>query len=145
MTHFILNNVALAAMVAAFIIIEYNKFDHGTVHFESIHGKLGLITYILLFIQALVGVTQYFLPRLYGGKDQAKAIYKWHRLSGYVILTMMLATVCAATQTFTGMVTLDIKLWAVIVGAVSILIGIVPRIKKQKFGLAPELSGAFGQ
>ncbi len=143
--HFVLNNLALDAMVAALIIIEYNKFNHGAVHFDSIHGKLGLTTYTLLFIQALVGSTQYFLPKLYGGENRAKAIYKWHRLSGYVILTMMLATVCAATQTFTGMVTLDIKLWAVLVGAVLILIGIVPRIKKQKFGLVPKPSGAFGQ
>lgn len=133
-------------MIAAFIIIEYNKFNHGAVHFDSTHGKLGLITYILLFIQSLIGFTQYFFPRLYGSIDNAKAIYKWHRMSGYVILVMMLATASAATQTYTGMVTLDIKLWAVLVSSVLILIGVLPRIKKQKFGLAPKLnSGAFGQ
>jgi hypothetical protein len=133
-------------MIAAFVIIEYNKFNHNAAHFDSIHGKLGLTTYSLLFIQSLVGFTQYFVPRLYGGIDNAKAIYKWHRMSGYVILVMMLATASAATKTYTGMVTLDIKLWAVLVSSVLILIGVLPRIKKQKFGLAPKLnSGAFGQ
>jgi hypothetical protein len=144
--HFVLNNTALDAMIAAFVIIEYNKFAHGAVHFDSIHGKLGLITYILLGIQALFGFAAYFVPKIFGGVDAAKALYKWHRLSGYLILVMMLATVAAATQTYTGMYTLDIKLWAVLVSSVLILIGTLPRIKKQKFGLAvPQQSEAFVQ
>ncbi len=140
LVHFFTNLVAFNLLVASFVIIEYNKFSHGAVHFDSVHGKLGLITYILLFIQSAVGFTQYFVPQAYGGVDKAKSIYKWHRLSGYVILTMMLATVCAATRTYTGMVTLDIKLWAVLVSSVLILVGILPRIKKQKFGLAQKPS-----
>jgi hypothetical protein len=132
-------------LTAGVVIIEYNKFAHEAVHFESVHGKLGLITYALLLIQSVVGFTQYFVPQLYGGVDNAKAIYKWHRMSGYIILVMMLATACAATQTVTGGVTLDIKLWAVLVSSVLILIGVLPRIKKQKFGFVPKPSGASGQ
>jgi hypothetical protein len=145
LVHFFTNMVAIDLMIAAFVIIEYNKFNHDAVHFDSVHGKIGLTTYILLLIQSTVGVTQYFVPQLYGGVSNAKSIYKWHRISGYVILTMMLATVCAATQTDTGMMTLDIKLWAVLVSSVLILIGVLPRIRKQKFGLGPKSSGAFGQ
>jgi len=145
LVHFFTNMVAIDLMIAAFVIIEYNKFSHDAVHFDSVHGKLGLTTYILLLIQSTVGFTQYFTPQLYGGVDNANSIYKWHRLSGYVILTMMLATVCAATQTETGMITLDIKLWAVLVSSVLVLVGVLPRIKKQKFGLAPKPSDAFGQ
>jgi len=144
-THFALNQLALDALIAAFIIIEYNKFDHGAVHFTSVHGVLGLVTYILLLIQALVGFTAYFVPKLYGGEDKAKSLYKWHRLSGYIVLILTLATVCAATQTDTGRDFLHLRLWAVLVSSVLILIGIIPRVKKQKFGLAPRSSGAFGQ
>lgn len=85
------------------------------------------------------------MPRLYGGTEKAKALYKWHRLSGYVILTLLLSTVAAATQTDFNKTTLDIKLWAVLISAVLILIGVVPRIKKQKLGLGLKPSGAFGQ
>jgi uncharacterized membrane protein YfhO len=85
------------------------------------------------------------VPRLYGGTEKAKALYKWHRLSGYVILTLLLSTVAAATQTDFNKTTLDIKLWAVLISAVLILIGVVPRIKKQKLGLGLKPSGAFGQ
>jgi hypothetical protein len=132
-------------MIAAFVIVEYNKFNHNGIYFESIHGKLGLTTYILLVIQSLVGFTQYFVPRVYGGVDNAKAIYKWHRMSGYVILVMMLVTVSAATQTSYNSDVLDIKLWAVLVSSILILIGVLPRIKKQKFGAFPKPSGTFGQ
>jgi hypothetical protein len=117
------------------IVIEYNKFAHNGTHFVSAHAILGLITYIFLGIQALVGFTAYFFPKLYGSVDNAKSLYKWHRLSGYIILVLMLATVSAATQTDYNKITLDIKLWAVLISAVLVLVGVLPRIKKQKLGL----------
>jgi len=144
--HFILNNLAIDLLIAGLVIIEYNKFAHNGTHFRSAHAILGLITYIFLFIQALVGFTQYFVPKLYGGVDEAKAVYKWHRISGYIILTMMLATAMAATQTDYNKTTLKIKIWAVGISAVLVLVGVLPRIKKQKLGIAgPKPSGAFGQ
>lgn len=143
--HFTLNNLALDALVAGLVIIEYNKISHGGIHFESPHAILGLITYILLTIQALVGFTQYFVPQLYGSVARAKSLYKWHRMSGYLVLVMMLATVAAATQTDFNKTTLHIRLWAVLVSAVLVLIGVLPRIKKQKFGLVPKPNGAFSQ
>ncbi len=146
-THFLLVNFGLDAFVGALVVIEVNKFAHDGIHFESPHAILGLTTYILLAIQTLVGFTQYYVPKLYGSVDKAKSIYKWHRISGYIILTLLLATVAAATQTTYNKTTLDIKLWAILVAAVLVLIGVLPRIKKQKLGLAPKplASGAFGQ
>jgi len=143
--HFTLNNLALDLLIAGLVIIEVNKFSHKGTHFESPHAILGLITYIFLAIQALVGFTQYFVPNLYGSVDKAKAIYKWHRISGYIILTLLLATAIAATQTDFNKTTLDIKIWAIIIAAALVLIGVLPRIKKQKLGLGPRPSNAFGQ
>lgn len=127
-------------------MIEYNKISHNGTHFESPHAILGLITYIFLAIQSFVGFTQYFAPKLYGSVDKAKSLYKWHRISGYVILVLLLATVIAATQTDYSKTTLHLKIWAVIITSLLVLIGILPRIKKQKLGLTgPKSSGAFGQ
>lgn len=146
LSHFSLNFVALDALIASLVIIEYNKFAHNGEHFRSPHAILGLITYVFLLIQSLVGFTQYFVPALYGGEANAKSIYKYHRLSGYIILLLMLATVAAATQTDFNKNVLHIKLWATLLTAVLVLVGIFPRIKKQKFGLTgPKASGAFGQ
>lgn len=116
------------------MIIEYNKFDHNGAHFESPHAILGLTTYILLILQAVAGITQYFAPGLYGGVDNAKALYKYHRLGGYVTLVLMLATVCAATQTDFNANVLGMQLWAVVVASVLVLVGVLPRVRMAKFG-----------
>jgi hypothetical protein len=133
--HSIDNGWALLALIAGLVIIEYNKISHGGTHFVSPHAILGLITYIFFIIQALVGFLQYFAPQVFGGEFKAKKLYKYHRISGYVLLVLSLATIAAATQTDFNLDTLHIKLWAVIVPSVLVLIGIIPRIKKQKLGL----------
>jgi len=132
--HAALNDVALLSALAGLVVIEYNKISHGGTHFVSPHAILGLITYILVLIQAVVGITQYFVPALYGGVENAKKLYKYHRVGGYVILLAMLVTVALATQTDYNKNVLQIQLWAVVVGAVILLIGVVPRIRLSKFG-----------
>jgi hypothetical protein len=134
LVHAALNNFALDAFLAALVIIEVNKFGHKGAHFESPHSILGLITYIVVFIQAALGITLYFFPGLYGGVDKAKSLYKWHRASGYVTLCLMLATALAATQTDYNKTTLNINLWAIVISVVLILAGVLPRIKKEKLG-----------
>lgn len=56
-------------------------------------------------------------------------------MSGYVLLVLSFATVAAATQTSFNTGVLKIQLWAVIVTAGIVLIGVLPRVKKQKLGL----------
>lgn len=96
---------------------------------------MGLITYIILLVQGIVGITQYYTPQLYGSVANAKKMYKYHRVSGYTVFVLMLATVCAATETDYNVNVLGMKLWVVIVASVITLVGIVPRIKKQKLGM----------
>ncbi|KAK4548896.1 hypothetical protein LTR36_008669 [Oleoguttula mirabilis] len=133
-SHAALNSTAALLAIAGLIIIEYNKISHKGAHFQSAHAILGLITYILVALQAVVGVTQYFLPGLYGGVDNAKALYKYHRAGGYLTLLVMLATVAAATQTDYNEKVLGIQLWAVVVAAVILVLGVGARIKPNKLG-----------
>lgn len=134
LVHAGLNDLALASGIAGLVVIEYNKIAHKGTHFVSPHAILGLITYILILTQAVIGFTQYFVPALYGGEENAKKLYKYHRVGGYLTLLMLLVTVCAATQTDFNKNVLKMQLWAVIVASVITLIGILPRMKKQKFG-----------
>lgn len=113
-THFTLNNLGVDLLIAGLVVIEVNKVRGGTHHFESVHGILGLTTYILLAIQAAVGVTSYFFPQVYGSVAKAKSLYKWHRLSGYLLLVLMLATVTSATKTTFNVNTLHIRFWAIL-------------------------------
>ncbi|KAL9006083.1 MAG: hypothetical protein Q9188_001156 [Gyalolechia gomerana] len=133
--HATLNVTSILTLLAALIVIEYNKISHGGTHFESPHAILGLITYILFFLQAIVGIAQYYIPSVFGGVDNAKSVYKYHRMSGYVLLTLSFATIAAATQTGFNKNVLHIALWAVLVASIITLVGVLPRIKKQKLGL----------
>jgi hypothetical protein len=132
--HFSLISLTVVTLIAGLAFIEYNKISHDGLHFKSPHAILGLITHFLIGIQALFGTTAYFAPRLYGSEGKAKSLYKWHRLSGYILLVVILATVCAATQTDYNIAISQIKLWAVILYSIMILVGVVKRIKKEKFG-----------
>lgn len=94
---------------------------------------MGLVTYILIFLQAAIGVAQYFFPRqVFGSVDKGKSIYKWHRLFGYFILIMEFATIAAATQTDYNVKVLHIRMWTVLLGVVLAMSGLYARIKKQK-------------
>lgn len=132
--HATLNLLAFLFLAAGVFIIEYNKLVNNGVHFHSVHGYLGVITSIILAVQYLVGFTIWATPVLYGGIDNAKAMYKYHRWSGYFILVLLLVTVCSATQTDYNENVLKMKLWSTILLSVLILVGIFPRIQKRKLG-----------
>ncbi|KAF2747085.1 hypothetical protein M011DRAFT_467975 [Sporormia fimetaria CBS 119925] len=126
--------IGISALLTGLIIIEINKRGPGHEHFASPHAILGLIFYITILIQAVVGFTQYSTPNLYGSVENAKAVYKYHRMAGYVIATLGLATVCAATWTDYVKKVAHIQHWAVIVASVLVLAGVLPRVRVQKFG-----------
>ncbi|RYN37579.1 hypothetical protein AA0119_g11848 [Alternaria tenuissima] len=136
--HFLFHAVGASALTAGLIIIEMNKAGPGHEHFESAHARLGLTFYILVYIQAIVGFTQYYVPQLYGSVDNAKSVYKYHRMAGYIIAVLGLATICAATWTTYNLNVGGIQHWAVIVASVLVLVGVVPRIRLSKFGIKTE-------
>jgi hypothetical protein len=125
--------LSLAGFISAFVVIEINKDPEHRL--TSIHGVLGFITYILIIIQALVGVAQFWIPKwVFGSVENGKKIYKYHRISGYVLLVLEFAAVAAATQTAYNISVLNIALWAVLVTSVITLLGIGARVKLSKFG-----------
>ncbi|KAI9764457.1 MAG: hypothetical protein M1840_008480 [Geoglossum simile] len=133
--HFIIISFSAFSLYAGLAVILYAKLSHPGTHLKSPHAILGAICYIFLFLQGLVGFTQYYTPRIYGGVGNAKKIYKYHRMSGYATLILLLVTVVAATQTEYIHDQIKIKLWAVTVSVVLVLVGVLPRIKKQKLGI----------
>lgn len=136
--HFLFHFIGTTALTAGLIVIEINKQGPGHEHFESPHARLGLAFYILVYLQGLVGFTQYFTPGIYGSEEKAKSIYKYHRVTGYIIATLGLATVCAASWTTYSLNVAHIQHWAVIVASVLVLVGVVPRIRLSKLGLKKE-------
>ncbi|KAF2135034.1 hypothetical protein P153DRAFT_362736 [Dothidotthia symphoricarpi CBS 119687] len=135
LAHALFHVFGATALTAGLIIIEMNKAGPGHEHFASAHARLGLIFYITVYLQAVVGFTQYYTPSLYGGVDNAKKIYKYHRVAGYLIATLGLATICAASWTTYSLGLAHIQHWAVIVASVLVLVGVLPRVRLSKFGL----------
>jgi hypothetical protein len=66
--------LGLGAFYAGLGIVEWHKKRNKIEHFESPHAILGIVIYVLLLLQAFVGFTQYFVPRLYGGVENAKSL-----------------------------------------------------------------------
>ncbi|KAH0605938.1 uncharacterized protein H6S33_004395 [Morchella sextelata] len=130
--HATLNGLAALSFFTALVIVIWHKQHSGIPHFESVHAYLGITIYGLLFIQAFVGFTQFFAPRIYGGVDNAKKLYKYHRVSGYVILLMYLVNVVLASRLPYGQKFIHLKTWGVVAAGVLVVIGAYPRIKKQK-------------
>ncbi|KIX03114.1 uncharacterized protein Z518_06664 [Rhinocladiella mackenziei CBS 650.93] len=133
--HSMFNSLAVAALIAGLVIIEMNKASHPETRFQSVHGKMALVAYVLIFIQWLIGCATFYTPELvFGTIDRAKSLYKYHRISGYILTVYLLAVIAAATSTAFNKNALHIKLWAVIVASVLVLAGVIPRIKKHKLG-----------
>lgn len=133
--HASLNLFAFLALVTGVTIIEYNKQASHGQHFHSAHGYLGVISAIVILLQYFVGFTMWATPQLYGGERGAKTIWKYHRYSGYLILMLLLVTVCYATGTDYNKNVLKIKPWATIILSLLIFVGVFPRIQKQKLGI----------
>ncbi|KAI6129172.1 hypothetical protein EV401DRAFT_1853068 [Pisolithus croceorrhizus] len=75
----------------AFMI--YNKSLHSAPHFTSWHGTFGIITVVCLLTQGLIGgASVWFGGAALGGGMKAKAVWKYHRLSGYIVFSLTLFT-----------------------------------------------------
>ncbi|KAJ6500444.1 hypothetical protein C8R45DRAFT_977715 [Mycena sanguinolenta] len=73
--------------------ISYNKYLHGAEHFKSWHGKFGILSMGWIFVQVLLGGgSVWFGGAAFGGGVKAKAIWKYHRLSGYVLFLLLILT-----------------------------------------------------
>jgi hypothetical protein len=135
LAHALLHFLGISALTAGLVVIELNKAGPGHEHFASAHARLGLAFYAFIYIQVLVGFTQYWVPQLYGGVERAKSVYKYHRMAGYAVTTLGLATVCAASWTTYSIGVAHLQHWAVIVASVLVVVGVGARVRLSKFGV----------
>lgn len=103
-------------------------------HFHSVHGYLGVLTSVVLLVQYIFGFLMWGVPGVFGGIDNAKALWKYHRISGYLLFLLILATVISAVWTDFNVNVLKIRLWAVVVAIALIVLGVYPRLHPRKLG-----------
>ncbi|TFK67906.1 hypothetical protein BDN72DRAFT_842503 [Pluteus cervinus] len=71
----------------------FNKWINNKTHFTTWHGTLGIIAIAWLSIQiALGGGSVWFGGATFGGGAKAKAVWKYHRVSGYVLFPLLMYT-----------------------------------------------------
>ncbi|KAN0059849.1 hypothetical protein ACQY0O_008423 [Thecaphora frezii] len=94
--HQLLNlGLSLPLFTAGATIMWYLHDQPNAAHFISWHGILGTVAVSWAWLQAAVGAASvWFDGRLLGGPNKAKALWKWHRLSGYLLLPLFFAVAC---------------------------------------------------
>jgi cytochrome b-561 domain containing protein 2 len=82
-----------ALLVGTFAIV-MNKVELEKRHFRSWHSVLGIAAVAWVVIQICIGgASVWFNGKAFGGGPKAKAIWKYHRLSGYILFLWLLITV----------------------------------------------------
>ncbi|KAK3387101.1 eukaryotic cytochrome b561-domain-containing protein [Podospora didyma] len=133
--HALLHLLSFSCFVAGIAIIETNKVVNHGQHLHSVHGYLGVITAAVLLAQYVFGLLMWAVPAAFGGVDRAKATWKYHRYSGYLLLALLLATVASAIETDYVKGMLKIKLWAVSIAIGLVVVGTFSRVQLRKLGI----------
>uniref|UniRef100_A0A1D1XIG5 Cytochrome b561 domain-containing protein 1 n=1 Tax=Anthurium amnicola TaxID=1678845 RepID=A0A1D1XIG5_9ARAE len=129
--HKLIQSITFLGVIGGFYIIYTFKAEGNKEHFTSPHGKFGLITSSLILIQSIAGSTLVNFPGIVGGVAKAKAMYKYHRISGYLLLFLIWLTALGGTQANWTKSQFD-HLWIWLSTAGMVLIGIIGRIKSSK-------------
>jgi len=135
----IILGLALPCIAVGSIIIIWNKNIHEAPHFTSWHGTFGIIAIVWMFIQMALGAgSVWFGGAAFGGGAKAKAIWKYHRLSGYLLLPFFLATthIGGAWSTFMLMSTSQVtRIFGYAIAPLAIIVGLWSRarVSKMKF------------
>lgn len=79
--HALLHLLSFSLFIAGTTIIEVNKHANNMAHFHSAHAYLGVTTVALLAVQYLFGFTIWAVPRVWGGEEAAKGMWKYRMFS----------------------------------------------------------------
>ncbi|KAL7420796.1 hypothetical protein Q5752_004749 [Cryptotrichosporon argae] len=89
----LLLGVAVPALALGTASMWWNKHVHGAHHFTTWHAKFGLASVAWVVVQAGIGAASVWCGgKAFGGGDKAKRVYKYHRISGYALITLFTIT-----------------------------------------------------
>ncbi|KAK3948844.1 eukaryotic cytochrome b561-domain-containing protein [Pseudoneurospora amorphoporcata] len=133
--HASLHLLSFLSFISGITVIETNKHVNHNAHLHSLHGYLGVITGTLLFAQYMFGIGIWLVPGIFGGEEKAKALWKYHRYGGYLLLVLVLATIGAAADTDYSKGVLKIEGWTFGLGIALVVVGVFPRVQLRKLGI----------
>ncbi|KAJ3867401.1 hypothetical protein EV359DRAFT_78650 [Lentinula novae-zelandiae] len=128
--------MAFPALLIGVCAIVVNKIELGKSHFRSWHSVLGIIATGWIVIQILIGGGSiWFGGKAFGGGMKAKSVWKYHRLSGYILFPLLLVTVDlggALSHWGEKNVPLPIRLVAYVFAPLVCLVAILSRMRTSK-------------
>ncbi|KAL1944751.1 hypothetical protein VTO73DRAFT_3181 [Trametes versicolor] len=115
--------------------IYYRKSLHDHPHFTTWHGTIGIASIAWMVVQMVVGGgSVWFGGRLFGG-PKAKMLWKYHRLSGYLLFPLFLLAAYlggAWSSWTTGNSPYVVRLLAFTISPIVLLVAILARMRTSK-------------
>ncbi|KAG9304956.1 hypothetical protein G9A89_003125 [Geosiphon pyriformis] len=96
--HLVLQYLSVITAFIGFLVAFYHRTINKKQHFKSTHSLLGLAALWLIFMQIMFGVAIVNITRLFGGLVEAKKMYKYHRMTGYLFLITAWLAMISGTQ-----------------------------------------------
>lgn len=133
--HGTLNSASILLFLGGYTSIFYNKHIHKANHITTWHALFGITTYAFLGLVFLVGIAQFWTPVLvFGSVENAKKIYKYHRIAGYFTLGLISFTILLALDSDYNNNVLHIPYWSIVPAIAAIFGGLIWGLKKFKLG-----------
>ncbi|KAH8552820.1 eukaryotic cytochrome b561-domain-containing protein [Umbelopsis sp. PMI_123] len=135
--HALLQILGYASAVLGATAIFYNKAIHDKPHITSTHASFGVLTLSYLLVQLLFGVFIAYVPSAFGGTSQAKALWKYHRVSGYVVLALVWITaqLGAHAEFMVNNFPVPSLMWLYWISLTLVAVGIIKKTDVNKWGL----------
>nr|AIY34644.1 hypothetical protein [Polyporus umbellatus] len=128
--------LGVPAITLGTLAIIRNKSMHGNPHFTTWHGSIGIISVSWMVVQVVLGGgSVWFNGRLFGGNPKAKSVWKYHRLSGYIVFPLFLLTAYlggAWSSWTTGRSPFDVRLLAYTISPIVLFAAILVRVRTSK-------------
>jgi len=136
----IMLGLGFPAIVTGTTLIWANKTIHESEHFTTWHATFGMIAVAWIVIQILLGgLSVWFGGRVFGGGTKAKSVWKYHRLSGYLLLPLLLLTAAigggSSTWTTTH-VNAGVRILLYAIAPIVIFLGVWSRMRTSKMNFA---------
>ncbi|KIM49302.1 hypothetical protein M413DRAFT_21550 [Hebeloma cylindrosporum] len=116
--------------------VSYNKWLLGADHFTTWHGFIGIFCMVWFLFQVTLGAGSVWAEGLlFGGGLKAKALWKYHRLSGYLLFPALMFTLHlgGARSNWSSKYSVwIIRFMAFTVGPVAVVIGVFSRMRTSK-------------
>ncbi|KLO17146.1 hypothetical protein SCHPADRAFT_183058 [Schizopora paradoxa] len=136
----IMLGLGFPAILTGTILIWANKTIHESAHFTTWHATFGMIAVAWLVIQILLGGFSVWAGgKVFGGGAKAKSVWKYHRLSGYLLFPLLLLTAAigGGSSTWTSThVSKGVRVLLYGIAPIVIFLGVWSRMRTSKMNFA---------